>query len=223
MANRTLSSTCLTLAALAALASTAARAQSPSISPFMPPPGAATSAPTPGATIEFRGVMEDASGMKFRIYDPAKKTGTWVKLNERDTTLDVLVKQFNNSTPDAETLTVEFQGRTLTLAQRTSKVVSSGSASAQNMPPPPMAQQNPNVPAAVTNAVVVNPTPADEARRLDAVAQEVARRRALREQAANGGQPAAQVPSPQQMQQQQPQAQAQRPQAPNGQQRPQRP
>jgi hypothetical protein len=31
----------------------------------------------------------------------------------------------------------------------------------------------------------VNPTPADEARRLEAVAAEVARRRALREQASN--------------------------------------
>ena len=35
----------------------------------------------------------------------------------------------------------------------------------------------------MTQAVVLNPTPADEQRRLDAVAAEVARRRALREQA----------------------------------------
>jgi hypothetical protein len=41
-----------------------------------------------------------------------------------------------------------------------------------------------NVPVAVTQAVVLNPTPADEARRLDAVAAEVQRRRALRDQAA---------------------------------------
>ena len=52
----------------------------------------------------------------------------------------------------------------------------------QNMAPPPPPQMT-NVPPAVTQAVVVNPTPADEQRRLEAVASEVARRRALREQA----------------------------------------
>ena len=40
---------------------------------------------------------------------------------------------------------------------------------------------------AVTASVVANPTAADEQRRLDAVAAEVARRRAMREQAATPG------------------------------------
>ena len=62
-----------------------------------------------------------------------------------------------------------------------SNVTFTGNA-AQAVPPPPVAAQT-NVPAAVTQAVVLNPTPADEQRRLDAVAAEVARRRALREQA----------------------------------------
>jgi len=54
-------------------------------------------------------------------------------------------------------------------------------------PPPPPGAPGPapavNVAPAVTQSVVVNPTPADEQRRLEAVAAEVARRRALREQA----------------------------------------
>ena len=48
----------------------------------------------------------------------------------------------------------------------------------QAMPAPP-----PNVAPAVMQSVVLNPTPADEQRRLEAVASEVARRRAMREQA----------------------------------------
>ena len=40
------------------------------------------------------------------------------------------------------------------------------------------------MPPAIAQSVVINPTPADEQRRLEAVAAEVARRRQLREQAA---------------------------------------
>ena len=185
----------LALAGLARLAAVKSAAQ-PSSSPFLPHSVAVANAPTAGAPIEFRGFMETSEGMRFRLYDPARKAGVWVKLNERDPTLDVVAKQF---VPEGESLVVEHQGRTLTLAQRVSKVVSSGSA-AQNMAPPP--PQMSNVPQAVTQAVVVNPTPADEARRLEAVASEVARRRALREQVSQQGNPPP-VP-PQQMQPRQP-------------------
>ena len=192
MSPRTLMSLrCWALAGLARLAAVESAAQ-PSPSPFLPHSVAVANAPAVGAPIEFRGLMETSEGMRFRIYDPARKAGVWVKLNERDPTLDVVAKQFVS---EGETLVVEHQGRTLTLAQRVSKVVSSGSA-AQNMPPPP--PQMSNVPQAVTQAVVVNPTPADEARRLEAVASEVARRRALREQVSQQGNP---PPVPQQQMQ----------------------
>ena len=184
-------------------------AQGSSASPFLPPPAAVSNAPTAGAPIEFRGYMESSEGMRFRIFDPTKKSGAWVKLNEHDSNLDVTVKQFSGGDSN-ETIVVEYQGRTITLQQRTAKIVSSGSA-VQNMPPPP--PNVTNVPPAVTQAVVVNPTPADEAKRLQSVADEVARRRALREQAAQQQpvpQPAIPQPAPA------PQA------APNQQQRPQR-
>jgi hypothetical protein len=167
-------------------------AAQPSASPFLPHSVAVANAPTAGAPLEFRGVMETSEGMRFRLYDPARKAGVWVKLNERDPTLDVVAKQF---VTEGESLVVEHQGRTLTLAQRVSKVVSSGSA-AQNMAPPP--PQMSNVPQAVTQAVVVNPTPADEARRLEAVASEVARRRALREQVSQQVTPPPVPPQPMQ-------------------------
>jgi hypothetical protein len=164
-------------------------------SPFMPPTSANSAGPTSGAPLEYRGFIETAEGMQYRIYDPAKKVGAWVKLNEKNAEFDVLAKQHDEG---QTTLTIEYQGKTLTLEERKPKVVSSGSAAAATPPPVAVPIQT-NVPPAVTQAVVLNPTPADEQRRLDAVAAEVARRRAMREQATQqitqGNAP--QVPLPQ--------------------------
>lgn len=197
-----------------ALGGAAARmpAQIAAKSPFMAPQAAANNAPTAGAPLEFRALIETAEGVQFRLYDPAKKTGTWVKLNERNSELEVLAKQHDEG---HKTLTIEHQGRTLTLAMREAKVVSSGSAAQAMMPPPPPMPAT-NVSPAVTQAVVLNPTPADEQRRLEAVAAEVARRRALREQATQqigqgAPQPMQQMQQPQPMQQMQPQRNFQQP------------
>lgn len=167
------------LFAVCALGATAANAQLASRSPFMPAQSGNSAAPTAGAPLEFRGSMTTSEGTVFRIYDPARKSGVWVKANEKSSDLDVLVKQHDDG---QNTLTIEYQGKTLVLAGRESKVVSSGSAG-QIVPPPVAAPAVANVSPAVTQTVVMNPTPADEQRRLDAVAAEVARRRALREQA----------------------------------------
>lgn len=148
-------------------------------SPFMPPQTANTAGPTAGAPLEYRGFIETSSGRQIRIYDPAKKVGTWVKLNERNPEFELTAKEHDIA---QKTLTVELQGKTLTLAERESKIVSSGAAGAA-VPPPVLNPAQSNVAPAVTQAVVLNPTPADEQRRLDAVAAEVARRRAMREQA----------------------------------------
>lgn len=172
-------------------------------SPFMPPQAATSNAPTVDSPLEFGGYLDTpGEGRLYRILvkDPNRKLAFWVKKDERNTDLDVLVKQHD---ADQQTLTIEHQGKTLTLAEKKSKVVSSGNP-AQAMPPPPQAAPNPSVPNAVTQAVVLNPTPADEARRLEAVAAEVARRRALREQAAQATTPPAAPP-------QVPQQQAARP------------
>jgi hypothetical protein len=175
----------------ACYATTQGNAQQASVSPFLPTQGAAAAgAATPGAPLEYRGTMETADGALYRIVDPARKAGAWVKLNERDPTLDFVVKQHEGS-GDNETVVVEQGGRSFTLSLRTAKVVSSGAAGQGFVPPPPNAVAS-NVPPSVTNSVVINPTPADEQRRLEAVAAEVARRRALREQATqqiNQGQP----------------------------------
>ena len=176
---------CIALAALALATPGRVNAQLASKSPFLPPQAAAN-APTSTAPLQFAGYMDTRDGRIFRIHDPAKKTSTWVKLNEKHPDFDVVAKQHDDS---QNTLVIEHQGKTLTLAQRQAKIVSGGVAG-QAMPPPPPMPVASNVPPAVTQAVVLNPTPADEQRRLEAVAAEVARRRALREQATQqGGQP----------------------------------
>lgn len=167
-----------------------ASAQLASKSPFTPAQSAAGAAPAASAPIEFRGFMETSEGIQYRIYDPAKKNGVWVKMNEKNSDLGVTVKQHDST---GDTLTVEHQGKTLTLAGRVAKVISSGAA-ANAVPPPVTSPATANVPAAVTQAVVLNPSPADEAKRLEVVAAEVARRRALREQAAQQVSPAGTTP-----------------------------
>ncbi|MBL9200918.1 MAG: hypothetical protein JNL39_10455 [Opitutaceae bacterium] len=116
-------------------------------------------------------------GPQFRVHDPSTKRSVWVGLNERNAELDVLVKQHGR---DDDTLTIEHRGTIHTLPIRKAKVVSGGPVPT-GLPPPMPAPAN--VAPAVTQSVVVNPSPADEATRLQAVAAEVARRRALREQA----------------------------------------
>lgn len=160
----------------AGAAASAGAAQLSGKSPFTPKAGAAAATPTAAAPLEYVGYYEDHTGRMFRVRDTASKKGVWVRLNERNEDFKLLVKQHDI---DQSTITVDHDGRVLTLAERVAKIVSGGAA----MPmPPPMPVQS-NVPAAVTQAVVLNPTPADEAVRLNAVASEVTRRRALRLQA----------------------------------------
>lgn len=162
---------------LAFAAASCGYAQLAANSPFMPPAAAAAAAGAPaGGTIEYLGYMQTGQGRLFRLYDPARKARVWAKLNEPNAELGVVVKKHD---ADKGTLTLEHHGKVLTLEEPKAKVAA-GAAPA--LPPPPPVPSN--VPAAVTQAVVLNPTPADEARRLDAVAAEVQRRRALRDQAA---------------------------------------
>lgn len=154
-----------------------AEAQLVSKSPFLSAAAGGAASPTAGAPLEYRGMMQTAQGIKARIVDPSRKAGVWLLANERDPGFDFVVKQIDT---EHDTVTVDYQGRSLTLAQHVAKIASAGA-------PPnfPMAMANPaaNMPPAITNSVVINPTPADEQRRLEAVAAEVARRRQLREQA----------------------------------------
>jgi hypothetical protein len=151
-------------------------------SPFLPLNAAGAGAQSgPSGPVELRGIMSSSGGMAFCIYDTAKKASAWVGLNEAGN--DFVVK---SADPGSESVTVDYQGRSLRLVLRTAKVASAG--------PGGGAGAQPAVPGA-SPPVVLNPTPADEQKRLDAVAQEVRRRRMERERAVQGAQGGAQAPN----------------------------
>jgi len=161
-------------------------------SPFLPA-GAPAAAATENAGLEFRGVMVTNQGPVFLIVDPTApaKKGVWVRLNE--TGRDFSVKNYD---AQSDTVSVDFRGRLLPLPLVKSKVGSSG------MPMPSMAGTTPGGQPPIAgpiSPVVLNPTPADEARRLEAVTQEVLRRRQLRQATPAPGTPQV-PPSPNPMQ-----------------------
>jgi hypothetical protein len=161
-------------ASWAVLAATAAmllgaplRADLAETSPFLPGNAAAgASTAGPAGPLELRGVMSTQDGLAYCIYESAKKKDVWVGLNE--TGHDFVVKAADSS---SDSVSVQYQGRSVKLTLRTAKVASAGPAAS-----PPTA-------AGGINQVALNPSPADEQRRLDAVAQEVRRRKQEREKA----------------------------------------
>jgi hypothetical protein len=164
---------CALLAAVSA-GSAAARADLAQASPFLPSnmtdPASKAGAAGP---VELRGVMSTPQGNEYCIYDTAKKSSAWVGLNETGNAYVV-----KSADPESDSVTVEYQGRTIRLVLRTAKVASAG---------PAVAVQAGN-PSAITQSVVLNPTAADEQRRLDAVAAEVRRRQMERLRAAQAAQ-----------------------------------
>lgn len=151
-------------------------------SPFLPPnvAGAAGGAAGPAGPIELRGVMSTPDGYAFCIYDTAKKKDVWVGMNENGH--DFVVR---SSDPGSDSVKVDYQGRTLRLTLKAPKVASAGPAIA--------------APAVVQRDLAPGPpnqNPGDEQRRLDAVAQEVRRRRQEREKAAQDAQNGQVAPAP---------------------------
>jgi hypothetical protein len=145
------------------------------VSPFQAPDQpAAAAATTESPPIEFRGVVVIGSRQQFGFFDPAKRQSFWVGLNEAGA--DYRVTRYE---ADTETATVEGGGRTLTLALHKVKIAS---APAPVNVAPPVANFGAASPPIGPPPVVLNPTPADEAKRLEAIAAEVRRRRALRQQ-----------------------------------------
>lgn len=161
-------------------------------SPFSPPAQAAdgTGTAEPQGTLEFRGMVTDTAGTSYSIFDTTTNKGRWVRADDANS--PVQVKGFDAAN---NTLEVEQNGKPVKLPLKRA-VIQAGqpiSAMAPAMPAPNAGPGNPG--AAVQN----RPDGAGDARRLEAVAAEVRRRRALRN-SANGtrqGQPApAATPAP---------------------------
>ena len=160
--------------ALAAGMADRAGAAGTDTSPFLPvssPTAAASRAPD-GSAYELRGIMSAGNGTRYCIYDPVKKSSTWVGPNE--TGNPFVVKAAD---PTRDTVTLEAGGQVMTLALHEAKVVSLSPNSVGAMAPPPMP----------IGRVVLKPTPEDEQRRLQAIAEEVRRRRELRERSQQPG------------------------------------
>lgn len=143
-------------------------------SPFLTANAAAAgSAASPSGPIELRGIMSTPDGIAYCIYDTTKKKDTWVGLNE--TGHDFVVR---TADPGSDSVKVDYQGRSVNLTLRAAKVASAGPAGTG----PPIATSQ------VLSSVSANPTPGDEQKRLDAVAQEVRRRKMERERASQEAQ-----------------------------------
>jgi hypothetical protein len=142
-------------------------AQDADSSPFLPAAGpGAPGAAAENEPLELHGIMSTQDGLRVCIYNVATKTSKWVGLNEGGMDNHFVVK---SADPDRDTVSVLSDGRVLTLSLRKAKVDSfNGGYSNGGLPP--------------GVSVVLNPTAADEQRRLQAIADEVRRRRLAREQ-----------------------------------------
>ena len=154
---------------------------------FGTPAKAGQAADTGNQAFEFRGVSTVNGQQLFSIYDTSTKHSLWLGLN--DSSSEVVVKNYD---ADAGTISLEKSGQVLSLT------VKSGPRIAQNIPPPMQpGMQQPGVPGmpgqqGQPNGMAKGP----EAQRMQQIAEEIRRRRALRQQ---GPQPATggpQMPMP---------------------------
>lgn len=167
---------------LPSLAGVSAWGQTPR-SPFLPPTVEAVeevAAVTEDAELQFCGVFGDGSDKRFLIYNATTRRSSWLRLNEEGPD-ELFVDAY-----DAEqgTVVVRQAGRSLNLGLQAARVTGGPAVAAA-----PVALTGTT--KDLTETVRVNPTPADERRRLEAVAAEVRRRRAARAAAAAGNPAAA--------------------------------
>ena len=140
-------------------------------SPF-PQAKAGQAADAGNQPVEFRGVSEENGQVLFSVFDTATKRSRWLTLN--DTTGDLVVKSYD---AEAHTVSLEQNGHALSLTLKSGPKVAQ-----QNIPPP----MPPGMPGANGLQGQVMPNGASrgpEQQRLQQIAEEIRRRRALRQQA----------------------------------------
>lgn len=117
--------------------------------------------------LEFRGVLTESGVAYFSIYEAATSRSAWVRLNE-ESSRDYTAKSYDW---ENRQLTLEYQGRDLTL-----------SLAADSSPAPIAPTQV--APPAQAGTAAEKPT-VSEAQKLNNIAAEIKRRRALRQQSIN--------------------------------------
>ncbi|MCS6244471.1 MAG: hypothetical protein H2172_11525 [Opitutus sp.] len=118
------------------------------------------------STLEFRGVISTSAGTLFGLYDRTRNQGAWVRQNEKGADFNVLAYDAANAV-----VTVDYQGQKLSLALSSAKIETAAPSLIPMIAAAPLAA--PATPA-VNGA---NPT---DQRKLESIAAEVRRRRALR-------------------------------------------
>ena len=133
-------------------------------SPF----GSPTVAGAGTTSLEFRGVFADKGEYFFSLIETSTHRGYWVGLNEKGNPFTI-----RSYDAGSETVTAEYQGRTLTLTLQRAKILASVPAPLVG-PTPPVATLGPQPTAGTPEAQIV---------------EEIRRRRALRQQAAPNATP----------------------------------
>ncbi len=153
-------------------------------SPFMLPRDDEPAAPvvTENATVEFRGLVATKDGVLFGLFDRSKNFGAWVK--QDDPEAEFRVSAFDET---SDLVTVEYQGQRFTLPLSSAKI---GAAAPS---PLPVVNRGGQQGGGRVNAVPGSR--GDDQRRLESVAAEVRRRRALRQAATSNANPPAAQPA----------------------------
>lgn len=138
-------------------------------SPFLPADGTAAAA-AENTPLELRGIMADSRGYRFSIYDPNRHTADWVRLNEAGH--DFTVKTHDLA---KDVVTLDYQGRLLTLPLHAAKVVG------VTVTEPSGGGPRPNGMTSGGGGPVPKPPSPEEAARYNRAVEEINRRRALRE------------------------------------------
>lgn len=123
--------------------------------------------------LEFRGVMMEGDTYYFSIHTTSDSRSVWLQLNQKS------ARDFTPTSYDAvnRQLTVDYQGSSLVLSLNSARRTPGPAVG-----PVPAVQPGTNAPAPTPTAATSS---ADEAERLSKIADEIRRRRALRQQAIN--------------------------------------
>ena len=149
-------------------------------SPFGSAKSGVTTGSNGGEPFEFRAVLEENNSKFFSIYETATRRSNWVELN--DPVNGFAVKSYDAA---KESITVDYQGKSITLAIKRAPAV----AQVMQQPPQPMPGPNGMIPPQGNPSVQAGqagPTAVDQ-QRIQQIQEEIRRRRALRSQAATPG------------------------------------
>jgi hypothetical protein len=157
-------------------------------SPFVPKNGQPVMAASENTPIELRGIASGPDGLSFGIYEPATQKGDWVKQGAADAAY--VVRSYDEAN---NAVTVEYQGRVQTLTLKEARFDGTAAIipmvqAPHAMPGPQNQMMRPPTPG-MPGAPAIAAAPADEAARLQQVANEVKRRRAARAAATQAANP----------------------------------